>query len=243
MASKVRLYVDHPLGEEQLVPLSREQAHYLFGVMRLGVGTMLSLINGRAGEWDAEVVEAGKHKGVLSCKSQTKDHRDPPDLWLLFAPIRKDRMMFLVEKVTELGAGVLQPVQTQFTNHADRVRMDKMQAHVIEAVEQCGATAVPDVRAPLKLGALLHDWPEDRPLYFCDEAAVDRSAGFADVAPASKAAILIGPEGGFAPDERAQLLAFPHAQTIGLGPRILRAETAAIAALTLWQAACGDWPR
>ena len=241
MASKVRLYVDQPLGEGQLVPLSREQAHYLFGVMRLTVGTHLSLINGRDGEWDAQVAEAGKHKGVLVCVSQTKPLQAPPDLWLLFAPIRKDRMMFLVEKATELGVAVLQPVQTTYTNHADRVRMDKMQAHVIEAVEQCGATFVPEVRTPVTLNALMKDWPSERPLSFCDEAALGQPAGFGAEAAADGGAILIGPEGGFSPDEREMLQALAFTQTISLGPRILRAETAAIAALTLWQATAGDW--
>ncbi|MEL6571728.1 MAG: 16S rRNA (uracil(1498)-N(3))-methyltransferase [Pseudomonadota bacterium] len=241
MASKVRLYVDQPLGEGQLVPLSRDQAHYLFGVMRMAVGTVLSLINGRDGEWDAEVADAGKHKGVLVCVSQTKPLQAPPDLWLLFAPIRKERMQFLVEKATELGVAVLQPVQTTFTNHTDRVRIDKMRAHVVEAVEQCGATFVPDVRDPAKLDALLRDWPDDRPLYFCDEAALGEVARFDAVAPSAKAAILIGPEGGFSDDERTQLQSHAMTQTISLGPRILRAETAAVAALTLWQSTWGDW--
>ncbi|MEL6640473.1 MAG: 16S rRNA (uracil(1498)-N(3))-methyltransferase, partial [Pseudomonadota bacterium] len=217
MASKVRLYVDQPLGEGQLVPLSRDQAHYLFGVMRLVVGTTLSLINGRDGEWAAEVVEAGKHKGVLTCITQTKPLRTPPDLWLLFAPIRKDRMMFLVEKATELGVAVLQPVQTAYTNHTDRVRLEKMKAHVIEAVEQCGATFVPEVRAPLTLKAVLQDWPADRQLAFCDEAAGGQTAGFDAIPPAEGVAILIGPEGGFAPEERAMVHASPTVQTISLG--------------------------
>ncbi len=243
MASKVRLYVDQPLGEGQLVPLSRDQAHYLFGVMRMAVGTVLSLINGRDGEWDAEVAEAGKHKGVLVCVSQTKPLQAPPDLWLLFAPIRKERMQFLVEKATELGAAVLQSVQTQFTNHTDRVRIDKMRAHVVEAVEQCGATFVPEVREPVKLSAILQDWPADRPLYFCDEATTGDAAGFGAVPPSTKAAILIGPEGGFSEEERATLRDHPLTQTISLGPRILRAETAATAALTLWQSTCGDWAK
>lgn len=243
MASKVRLYVDQPLGEGQLVPLSRDQAHYLFGVMRMAAGTVLSLINGRDGEWDAAVAEAGKHKGVLVCVSQTKPLQAPPDLWLLFAPIRKERMQFLVEKATELGAAVLQPVQTTFTNHTDRVRIDKMRAHVVEAVEQCGATFVPEVKEPAKLNFILRDWPDDRDLYFCDEAALGGVAGFDSVAPSAKAAILIGPEGGFSGDERTQLQAHAMTQTISLGPRILRAETAAVAALALWQSTRGDWTK
>ncbi len=241
MASKVRLYVDHPLGEGQLVPLSREQAHYLFGVMRLVEGTVLSLINGRDGEWDAEVAQAGKRGGALGCLAQTKPLQMPPDLWLLFAPIRKERMSFLVEKATELGAARLMPVQTAYTNNGDRVRFEKLQAQVVEATEQCGGTYVPAMDAPEKLRQVLRDWPTDRPLYFCDEAALGSVAGFADVPTSNSAAILIGPEGGFSPEEREMLQALPFTHTISLGPRILRAETAAVAALTLWQQQRGDW--
>jgi len=240
MASKVRLYVDHPLGEEQLVPLSRDQAHYLFGVMRLQPGAMLSLINGRDGEWDASVAEAGKRAGVLACQVQIKPLQMPPDLWLLFAPIRKERMAFLVEKAVELGAAKLIPVQTAYTNNGDRVRLEKLQAQVIEATEQCGATFVPEIVAPAKLRSVLGAWPDNRSLAFCDEAALGRPAGFGDE-PFAKAAILIGPEGGFSPEERDTLNSLPFTQTISLGPRILRAETAAVAALTLWQNTHGDW--
>ena len=241
MASKVRLYVDHPLGEAQTVPLTRDQAHYLFGVMRLATGDVISLINGRDGEWDAAVIEAGKRGGTLECATMTKPLQPPPDLWLLFAPIRKERMAFVVEKATELGVARLLPVQTEYTNNGDRVRLEKLQAQVIEATEQCGGTVVPDISAPIKFKHALQDWPHDRPLYFCDEAALGTTAGFAGVAASDKAAILIGPEGGFSPQERAFLADRPFAHTISLGPRILRAETAAVAALTLWQLQCGDW--
>jgi len=240
MASKVRLYVDHPLQEGQLIPLSREQAHYLFGVMRLQVGTVLSLINGRDGEWDAEVAEAGKRGGGLGCIAQTKPLQMPPDLWLLFAPIRKERMAFVVEKATELGAAKIIPVQTAYTNNGDRVRLEKLQAQVVEATEQCGGTYVPEVAAPMKLKQAFQDWPADRALYFCDEVLIGNATPFSDM-PAGPSAILIGPEGGFSPDERAMIRALPFAHPISLGPRILRAETAAIAALTLWQQALGDW--
>jgi 16S rRNA (uracil1498-N3)-methyltransferase len=241
MASKVRLYVDHPLGEEQLVPLSRDQAHYLFGVMRMSAGTVLSLINGRDGEWDAVVAEAGKRAGVLACQAQTKPMQFPPDLWLLFAPIRKERMSFIVEKATELGAAKMMPVQTAYTNNGDRVRLEKLQAQVIEATEQCGGTFVPEMTAPAKLKQVLADWDPSRTLYFCDEAMIGETAGFSGPAPENGAAILIGPEGGFSPEEREMLKNLSYSQIISLGPRILRAETAAVAALTLWQNAMGDW--
>jgi len=240
MASKVRLYVDHPLGEGQLVPLSRDQAHYLFGVMRLQVGTVLSLINGRDGEWDADVAEAGKRGGVLQCSAQTKPLQMPPDLWLLFAPIRKERMSFIVEKATELGAARIMPVQTSYTNNGDRVRLEKLQAQAVEATEQCGGTYVPEVTAPVKLAQALQDWPADRTLYFCDEALIGAASPF-DSQRGASAAILIGPEGGFSPQERAFLNDLPFTSPISLGPRILRAETAAVAALTLWQHTVGDW--
>src|SRR6056297_2771282 len=167
--SKVRLYVDHPLGAGQTIPLERDQAHYLFGVMRLGAGAVLSLFNGRDGEWDAEVTEAAKRRGTLTCLSQTRPLQQPPDLWLLFAPIKKARTDFIVEKAAELGAARICPVQTEFTN-SERIRQDRLQAHAVEAAEQCGGTCVPEVTALHRLDALLSDWPADRRLMFCDEA-------------------------------------------------------------------------
>ncbi len=239
MASKVRLFVDHPLGEGQSVPLSRDQAHYLFGVMRLPVGAVLSLINGKDGEWDAEVAEAGKKGGVLVCRAQTAPLRMPPDLWLLFAPIRKERTAFIVEKAVEMGAARIMPVQTAFTQNADRIRQDKLQAHAVEAAEQCGATFVPPVDGLAKLDRVLSDWPEGRQLMFCDEALLDQPAGLPG-APGPWA-ILIGPEGGFSDAERDRLRSLTFAQPVSLGPRVLRADTAAVAALTVWQQALGDW--
>lgn len=239
MASKVRLYVDQPLGDTQSVPLSREQAHYLFAVMRLAPGAVLTLINGRDGAWDATVADSGKRGGTLICQKQTAPLRMPPDVWLLVAPIRKERMSFVVEKATELGARQIMPVQTAYTNNGDRVRLEKLQAQAIEATEQCGGTFVPPVNPVQKLKAILADWPTSRTLYFCDEAA-QSPAGFATQTD-GPAAILIGPEGGFSPEERAMLTALDSTKTISLGPRILRAETAAVAALALWQQSMGDW--
>ncbi len=237
MASKVRLFVDHPLGAGQSVPLSREQANYLFAVMRLPVGSVLSLINSRDGEWDAEVVEGNKRGGILLCQSQTKPLLLPPDLWLLFAPIKKARTDFIVEKAVEMGARRIMPAQTDFTN--EKTRVDKLRAHAVEAAEQSGGTFVPPVTEVQKLDALLSNWPADRQLMFCDEAEV----GVRPTLPSTQGpwAILIGPEGGFSPAERAQLHNLPFTHPISLGPRILRADTAAVAALTLWQLALGDW--
>ena len=239
MASKVRLYVDHPLGEGQTVPLERDQAHYLFGVMRLDAGGVLSLINSRDGEWDAEVVQAGKKGGVLVCRAQTRPLQAPPDLWLLFAPIRKERTAFIVEKAVEMGAARIMPVQTDYTQAANRTRQDKLQAHAVEAAEQCGGTFVPPVDDVARLDRVLADWPEGRQLMFCDEVLIGDPVGLSDLP--GPWAILIGPEGGFSDAERARLHALPFAHPVSLGPRILRADTAAVAALTVWQQALGDW--
>ena len=240
MASKVRLYVDHPLGVGQSVPLTREQANYLFAVMRLPKGTVLSLINGRDGEWDALVVEANKRGGILLCQAQTKPLQPPPDVWLLFAPIKKDRTAFIVEKATELGVARMIPVQTDFTQSANRIKRDKLQAHAVEATEQCGGTSVPEVAELQKLSDALDHWPADRHILFCDEAKLD-DAHTLDNLPKGPWAIIIGPEGGFSDAERLRLRDHPQSHTISLGPRILRADTAAVAALTLWQNAMGDW--
>lgn len=239
MASKIRLYVEHPLGDAQSVPLTREQAHYLFGVMRLKVGAHLSLINGRDGEWDAEVIAAGKRAGDLCCTVQTKPLQMPPDLWLLFAPIKKARTDFIVEKATEMGAARIMPVQTEYTN-ADRIRREKLQAHALEATEQCGGTYVPDVDDLAKLSKVLDGWDHTRRLMFCDEAMLGQATTLTRD-QAGPWAILIGPEGGFSPAERARLHALPFTHPVSLGPRILRADTAAVAALTVWQQALGDW--
>ena len=230
MASKVRLYVDHPLQEEQSVLLSREQAHYLFGVMRMSVGTVLSLINGKDGEWDAEVVEAGKRAGVLVCRVQTKPMQMPPDLWLLFSPIRKERMSFIVEKATELGAARMFAVHTAYTNNGDRVRLEKLQAQAVEATEQSGGTFVPEVTGPLKLKQVVANWDPTRTLYFCDEAMIGKPSGFAD-RTAGPAAILIGPEGGFTDYEVDKFKGIGF-EAVHCGERILRVETAVVSLLS-----------
>ena len=238
MDAKIRLYVDQPLAPGQAVRLSPDQAHYLTGVMRLAAGAPILLFNGRDGEWRATLAEASKRGAIAIPDTQTKPLHLPPDLWLLFAPIRKARTDFIVEKAVELGAARILPVQTRHTN-SDRIRQDRLQAHAIEAAEQCGATFVPEVTDLHHLDKLLAKWPEERRLYWCDETALGQPA---TLNPATgPAAILIGPEGGFSVDEAAKLRARPNVTPLSLGPRILRADTAAVAALTLWQAACGDW--
>ena len=241
MASRVRLYVEQSLSRGQSVSLTREQAHYLFGVMRLAAGDRVLLFDGRSGEFLARVAETGKRSGRLDCLDQTRPLQMPPDLWLLFAPIKKARTDFIVEKAAELGVARICPVQTEFTN-AERIRRDRLQAHAIEAAEQCGGTFVPEVAELDRLGRVLDRWPDERRLMFCDETL----AGEATVLDTGEGrgapwAILIGPEGGFSEAERKRLRALPFAHAVSLGPRILRADTAAVAALTLWQSALGDW--
>ena len=237
--ARIRLYVDHPLAQQQSVALSRDQAHYLFGVMRLSVSDEVLLFNGVDGEWRAVVAAASKKNGVLVCQEQTKPLMLPPDVWLVFAPIKKDRTAFIVEKATEMGAARIVPMQTDYTQDAKRLRQDKLQAHALEATEQCGGTFVPPVDDVQKFAKLLDEWDPKRRILFCDEAM----AGQTPALPADRGpwAIFIGPEGGFSDAERDRLRAMDCAHSISLGPRILRADTAAVAALTLWQNTLGDW--
>ena len=237
--AKIRLYVDHPLGQGQSVPLDRDQAHYLFGVMRQQEGALIALFNGRDGEWQAKITQAGKRGGELTCLEQSKPLQMPPDLWVLFAPIKKARTDFIVEKAAEMGAARIMPVQTEYTN-SERIRQDRLQAHAVEAAEQCGGTFVPEVTDLQKLSKVLDQWPEDRKLMFCDEAEVGAGKVLGEAGPGPWA-ILIGPEGGFSEAERKRLQSLPFAHVVSLGPRILRADTAAVAAMTLWQQALGDW--
>ena len=240
--AKIRLFVEHPLGPGQPVPLSMEQAHYLFGVMRIGVGSAVLLFNGRDGEWRADVAEVGKRGGILVCGALTKPLQMPPDLWLLFAPIKKARTDFIVEKAVELGVARIMPVQTQHT-HSDRIRHDKLQAHATEAAEQCGATVVPQVAELAGLEKVLAGWDNTRRIVWCDEGLAGRSFALTNgtAVRGQSWAILIGPEGGFSEREQARLRGMDCVVPISLGPRILRADTAAVAALTLWQAVLGDW--
>ncbi|MBR3370755.1 MAG: 16S rRNA (uracil(1498)-N(3))-methyltransferase [Rhodobacteraceae bacterium] len=239
--AKHRLYVEHALGQGQGIDLSRDHAHYLFNVLRMNTGQRVALFNGKQGEWQAEIVATGKRGGTLRCLAQSAPQRMPPDLWLVFAPIKKARTDFIVEKATELGAARILPVQTDFTN-SERIRQDRLQAHAVEAAEQCGGTYVPDVADLQPLSRLLDSWDATRALVFADEGLIDAPAAPATNLPPAPAAILIGPEGGFSPAERERLRGMDHVTSISLGPRILRADTAAVAALTLWQAARGDWP-
>ncbi|MBW8744508.1 MAG: 16S rRNA (uracil(1498)-N(3))-methyltransferase [Sphingomonas sp.] len=236
-ASTPRLFVDQGLNEGATLTLDGAQAHYLGNVMRLKTGDPVRLFDNRTGEWIAEVADAGKRNVMLRLTAKLRAREDVPDLWLLFAPIKKGPIDWLIEKATELGAARLQPVITHRTI-VDRLNLDRLRANMIEAAEQCDRTALPELREPIKLPSLLKGWEESRMLLFADETG---GLPIAEIARAGPSAILVGPEGGFTPDERATIRATPGATAISLGPRILRAETAAAAAISAWMSAAGDW--
>ena len=239
MSSGIRLYVNSPLREGQIVALEPSQAHYLFGVMRQQSGSTLLLFNGRDGEWHASVTRVGRQRGTLEVLERTRPLQLPPDLWLLFAPVKKTRTDFIVEKAAEMGAARIIPVQTQCTN-SGRVRCERLRSHAVEAAQQCGGTYVPEVSDMRPLAHMLAEWPDGRKLMFCDETTA--GANRPNIPDGGgKWAILIGPEGGFTETERRQLHALPFVHAVSLGPRILRSDTAAVAAMTLWQEHLGDW--
>jgi 16S rRNA (uracil1498-N3)-methyltransferase len=238
-ASLPRLFVDQPLADGLMLTLTGPPAHYLANVLRLGAGARVKLFDDRTGEWIARVAESGRKRVALAVAERLRPREAAPDLWLLFAPIKRGPIDLLVEKATELGVGRIMPVVTQRTI-AERVNLDRMRAISIEAAEQCDRTALPALAEPVKLAALLRDWPAERALLFADETG---GAPVTKAASHGPAAILIGPEGGFTPEERDAVRALVQARAISLGPRILRAETAALAAVTLWMATAGDWSR
>jgi len=236
-ASTPRLFIDQELSAGMILTLDGAQAHYLANVMRLRAGDPARLFDDRSGEWLAEVTDSAKRSITLRLTAKLREREQVPDLWLLFAPIKKGPIDWLVEKATELGAARLQPVITQRTI-VDRLNLDRLRANMIEASEQCDRTALPTLSEPVRLAALLKGWDADRMLIFADETG---GSPFLGVARPGPAAILIGPEGGFTPDERALIRATGGAVGASLGPRILRAETAAAAAIAAWMTIAGDW--
>jgi 16S rRNA (uracil1498-N3)-methyltransferase len=237
----IRLYIPHDLGPGAELALDASQSRYLAAVMRQGVGDQVLLFNGRDGEWRATIAVVGKRAVGLKATGMERPQGGGADLDLVIALVKRGRLETIVEKAAELGARRVRLVTTERTN-ADRARVDRLTAIATEAAEQTGRLDVPEVAEPLKLEQLVAQWPEGRRLLFCDEAGdakpiLDMLRGEA----AGPWAILIGPEGGFSPKERAMLRALPFALPASLGPRILRADTAAISALSLWQAALGDW--
>ena len=236
-ASLPRLFVDQPLAQDANLQLEGPPAHYLGSVLRLQAGAPVKLFDDRTGEWLAQIVEAGRKRVSLTVARHLRPREPVPDLWLLFAPIKRGRIDWLVEKATELGAARLAPVLTQRTI-VDRLNLQRLRAHCIEAAEQCDRTALPEMAAPQRLEKVLRAWPDDRTLYFADETG---GLPLARAAVPGAAAILIGPEGGFTEGEREAIRAIPAARAISLGPRILRADTAAAAAMAVWMSAAGDW--
>lgn len=237
--NKIRLFVDHTLGKAQSVPLNKDQAHYIFSVMRKSIGETILIFDGNNGEWEASIEEISKKSGVLFCIKQTKPQIMPPDLWLFFSPLKKVRTDFIVEKATELGVAKIIPVQTEHTN-ADRVNLSRLSAHAIEAAEQCGGTYIPKIEELQKINEVLENFPLDRRLLFCDEKLQASEVNLENLKK-GKWAILVGPEGGFSEIERNYLKGLKFTFSISLGPRILRADTAAVTAISLWQNYLGDW--
>lgn len=237
--SAPRLYVEAALGEGVAVTVEGNAAHYLISVMRVKPDDIVLLFDGRSGEWAARARDIRKRDLVLDCVARTKPLERVPDFWLCVAPVKKGRIDLIAEKACELGVARLQPVQTRRAV-VDRLNLDRLRAHLVEAAEQCGRTALPDLAAMVKLDALLRDWPEGRHLFFADETGGAPMAQALAAHP-GPAALLVGPEGGFDPAERAAIRALPAAVPVSLGPRILRAETAAIAATAAWMTLNGDW--
>ncbi len=234
-----RLFVDQALTDGMEVRVGGGQAHYLISVMRLKQGSPVKLFDDLTGEWLAEVSVLAKRDLILAVQGKLRDRESVPDLWLLAAPIKKARIDWVAEKACELGIGCYQPVITRRTI-VERLNLDRLRTHMVEAAEQCGRTALPEMREPVKLATLLKTWPASRRLFFADEDGGVPLAEAARLNPGA-AAILIGPEGGFDDEERAVIKALPQAIGVSLGPRILRAETAAISAISIWMAANGDW--
>lgn len=235
--STPRLFVEDRLADGAIVRLDGGPAHYLLNVLRVKPGAPVKLCDNQTGEWLAEVADTAKRDVTLRVTALLRPREAVPDLWLLAAPVKKSRLDIVVEKACELGVALYQPVLTRRTI-VERMNMDRLRAQMVEAAEQCGRTALPEIAEAVKLAQLLKDWPVERTLYFADE---EGGVPLASVAKPGPAALLVGPEGGFDADERAAIKALPQAMGVSLGPRILRAETAAIAGLSIWMAVAGDW--
>ena len=237
---RLRLFVGDPLRAGNCVVPDEQQTHYLLHVMRAKAGDRVNLFNGSDGEWVARLTGVSKRSCSLECERRIASQGEVPDLWLCFAPIKKTPADYVVQKATELGVRVLQPVFTRRTI-ATRVNLGRMHANAVEAAEQSGRLDVPETREPLGFDKLLATWPTDRRLVFCDEGGAPAIGDALRHMPDGPVAILVGPEGGFDPSEREALRARPFVVPVSLGARILRADTAALAALAVWQSVKGDW--
>lgn len=236
-----RLFVDHPLAPEASIVLSRDASHYLVTVLRSSIGDKVLVFNGRDGEWLAAIEKADRKAATLALVRQTRPQPVVPDLDYVFAPVKSARLDYLVQKAVEMGASRIIPVITRHTQ-TTRLNAERMRSNIIEAAEQCGILNVPGLLPEIRLDALLDQWDEERALFFCDERAeTDHPLAALQTVKKHKFAVLIGPEGGFSAEERALLVKMPSVTRLSLGPRILRADTAGIAALALVQAVLGDW--
>ena len=238
-SSRTRLYINEVFQEGSAHHIEGNQGHYLVNVLRVQVGEYVTLFNGDQGEWRAEIIKIKKGKALLSVLEKISNQTSEPDLWYLFAPVKKARVDYMIQKATELGVSYIRPIITQHTN-LDKIKEEKIINNMIEAAEQCGRMTVPEMDVIITLEDLIESFPQDRGLIFCDEAG-DASV-FKDIdIKYEKWAILIGPEGGFSDDERKAIRHHPCSIPVTLGPRILRADTAAVSALSLWQSFIGDW--
>jgi 16S rRNA (uracil1498-N3)-methyltransferase len=240
MKTTPRLHIEQPLSAGGEIVLSREQGHYLTGVLRLSAGDAVRAFNGRDGEWFAYLATVSKKSVSLRCERRVAEAKLPPDIDYIFAPLKHARLDYVVQKATELGARRLRPVMTSRTV-AERVNLERMRANVVEASEQCNLVHVPEVLEPEKLEKVLATWEKGRSLVYCDETKIDFNPLVSLKSVRIPTAVLVGPEGGFTDDEKILLKSQTFVVPISLGPRIMRADTAAIAALTLVQALAGDW--
>jgi len=241
MAQRYRLFVRAGLDEGCIIRCEPAQAHYLLTVLRLKAGATVGVFNGIDGEWEGELHLHSRKSASIEAKVKIRDQATSTDLMYLFAPLKRARLDYMVQKATEMGVSVLQPVITQYTN-VYRLKMERLKLNTIEAAEQCNLLAIPEVREPMSLEQVLENWPPQRCLIYCDERA-DKECSIERLKKIDSAslALLIGPEGGFSQAENEILRNLPYVVPISLGPRIMRADTAAVAALALVQATLGDW--
>lgn len=240
--AKIRLYLNVDLTSAPEAELDESQSHYLLNVMKLSLGDEIIAFDNAHGEYACRISAAAKKHCRIEVGEQLRPYVQSPDIWLFFAPVKKDQTDFIIQKAVELGARAIAPVMTARTI-ADKVKLERFTAQAVEAAEQCRRVDLPQILPPQSLTELLKNWPAERKLYFMDETLT--SSPVSEVFPRSpaSAAILVGPEGGFAPEELAALRRLDFAEGVTLGPRILRAETAAAAALACWQALAGDWSK
>lgn len=238
-SSRTRLYINEVFQDGSAHHVEGNQGHYLVNVLRIKLGEYVTLFNGDQGEWLAEIIKVKKGKALLRTIEKVRDQKNDPDLWYLFAPVKKARIDYMIQKATELGVSYIRPIMTQHTN-LDKIKEEKIINNMIEAAEQCGRMTVPQMDVMISLEDLLENFPDDRGLIFCDEAG--DAIPFKEInAKYNKWAILIGPEGGFSETERELVRRHSNSIPVTLGPRILRADTAAVAAFSLWQSFIGDW--